>query len=54
MIEQEGQPEESMKERGMKVILDSLQSDESKLQKKLILQKSKGDSQLLDSNQRRW
>ncbi len=46
--------EKELKEKGMRVILDNLQSDESKLQKKLIMQKSKGEQQRMSSKQKPW
>jgi hypothetical protein len=50
---QEGK-EDGLKERGFRVILDDLQSDESKMQKMVIKQKSKGQETRLDSKQKPW
>jgi hypothetical protein len=50
---QNGQ-EENQKEKGLRGILDALQSDESKMQKAFIMQKSKGQDKRLDSKQKPW
>ena len=51
---QESKQGKDMKEKGMRVILDNLQSDELKRQKALILQKSKGSDKYLSGNQKPW
>ncbi len=46
--------EKELKEKGMRVILDDLQNDESKLQKQFIMQKSKSKQGRLGNNQKPW
>lgn len=46
--------EKELKEKGMRVILDKLQDEESKLQKVFIMQKSKGAKKQLNDKQKPW
>ena len=56
MVQESGgeQVEESMKERGMMVLLDKLELDESKLQKAIMFKKSKSGQKSLDGRQKPW
>ena len=48
------QEQESMEEKGLRALLDSLQNDESNLQKKMLRQKSKGTGGALGKGQKPW
>ena len=53
-VEEKEEKQADIKEKGMQVILDKLQNEESNLQKKIIMQKSKGDTKQLNKNQKPW
>ena len=52
--EQQEQAQESMKKKGVQVLLDSLQADENKLQKMLVMQKTKVNQKPTNSYQKPW